>query len=140
MIKQVAASIFMFLALAPYAKADDENDMYAFCFQRLNNEFASWEEFFELWRSRRCPEASAVLAEGWADQTTLLLTAKWKLLPQLSELAPASSDERAFVLRYIDVTSPGDRLEKLDSLAKEDCPTGLSELCSQIRQRVAAAE
>ena len=129
----------MLLSFATYAKADAEGDTYTFCFERFASGFADWEEFFELWRTRKCPPI-AVFAEGWADHVTLLLTQKWELLPQLDALAPESSAERALVLRYIDVTSPGDRLARLDSLANEKCPNGLSGLCGQIRQRIAEAE
>jgi hypothetical protein len=134
-MKLIAAIILCLMIVSPsYADSD-----YAECFQKLHNPFQSWNAFFDFREKGECL-SGAVLAEMWAEHITLLLADHWQLLPQLDSLAPLGSEKRALVLKYIDVSCPLDRCEKIRQSCKNSCPSGLDELCGQILERINTAE
>jgi hypothetical protein len=101
---------------------------------------ASWSElqsFREKFRS--CPD-DGVYAEIYSDLVTTILSNSWTSLAELDALASHDPTYLNFVLKHIDVTSPGDRLDRIEKLAKGSCPPKLTALCEKISTAVAQIE
>ena len=129
---KLIAAIFLFLLFVSPSQAESD---YKECFEKLQAPYQSWNALFEFRKKGECL-SGAVYSEIWSDQITLLLANHWQLLPQLSSIAAPGSTERAFVLKSIDETCPFDRCLKIKKLSINNCPPGLDEICSQIRQRI----
>jgi hypothetical protein len=124
------------MALVALRASAQTPDTYRYCFDRFERHFQDWSELLGFWREGRCPEIAAVFGECWADEITLLLATRWEQLERLEAEAPEGTRERAFVLAYIDVTSPADRLLRIDELSRRSCPADLKALCTRIQERI----
>jgi hypothetical protein len=61
---------------------------------------------------------------------------QWAEIKNLSILLTSDPDFYKFVIKHIDESVPGDRLEKIRFYAQEKCPLDLDKLCHEIKKAV----
>ena len=75
------------------------------------------------------------IGEGYSESVTVLLAEHWEALSQLKALATSDPRFRAFVLKHIDETAPGERRARIANHAKSKCPEHHRDLCEAIIKR-----
>ena len=79
---------------------------------------------------RQCDDGA--IAEGYDESITLLLDEQWRTLGALAAFTSKDRDFLAFVLRHIELTVPADRLARIGTRARSECPPSLTDLCASI--------
>lgn len=72
------------------------------------------------------------IAEGFSDSTVSILAGQWNTLPQLLTLIRKDPLFGQFVLRHVDATADANQLMEITIQAKQNCPTGGLNLCSDL--------
>jgi len=83
-------------------------------------------------RYRQCDDAA--IAEGSSESVGRILVDHWNTQPRLAYLARRNRDFRCFVLGHIDETLNLEDVNKIRANAESRCPTGLRDLCRDIRE------
>jgi|SRR5579864_239155 len=90
-----------------------------------------WDQVYRAYkRFLHCDDGA--IAEGYSDSVTKLLADDWKSFNRLQVLAERNNGFRAFVVKHIDESVPGDRLAKIANNARSECPGEGRNLCVSI--------
>ena len=90
-----------------------------------------WDQVYRAHkRFSQCDDGA--IAEGYSDSITKLLADDWKSFNRLLMLTNRNSSFKDFVLKHIDESVPGDRLVKIASNARSECPGRSKNLCASI--------
>jgi hypothetical protein len=91
----------------------------------------SWTAVHSSFRSyAHCDDGA--IAEGYSESVTLLLANRWNTLPSLAKLVADDPHFERFVIRHINGTVPRERLVKIASNARRDCPKDHRVLCDRL--------
>jgi hypothetical protein len=105
--------------------------------QRAEAEAATFRSWNHLYKSytlyRQCDDGA--IGEGYSESVARILVDSWMTLPQLAHLAKKNADFRRFVLKHIDETIAGSDAKKIRANAKSRCPSGLDQLCNDLRKQ-----
>ncbi len=92
---------------------------------------SDWHKVYESYKKYRgCDDG--YIAEGYSDTVVRLLADKWAEFPELAALAKNDKAFMIWVLGHIDATTGGDDLAKIVANAKDMCPAGSEDLCSNV--------
>jgi hypothetical protein len=93
----------------------------------------NWKQIYGAFeRFSHCDDGA--IAEGFTDSVVRLLATHWETLPQVASLESKNPAFGNFVLRHINDTADTTDLKRIARLARTQCPTGQSVLCSAISQ------
>ena len=101
---------------------------------------ASWGDLQSFRQRYRSCSDDGVYAEIYSDLVTTILSNSWASLAILDALGSEDPNYLNFVLKHIDMTSPADRLDRIEKLAKGSCQPKLVALCDRIAAAIAKIE
>jgi hypothetical protein len=127
------------LVAAPSALADQPVDRCLTAIQESTH-VKSWSELHSFRQKYRSCSDDGVYAEIYSDLVTTILSNSWPSLAKLDALASEDPSYLDFVLKHIDITSPADRLDRIEKLAKGSCQPTLTALCDRIATAIAKIE
>jgi len=91
----------------------------------------SWRQLHQQFeRYSHCDDGA--IAEGFSESVTLLLAEHWRDIRQLETILRSDPTFREFVIRHIDETVPGERLNRIAENASKRCPRRLKILCRDV--------
>lgn len=92
-----------------------------------------WKQIYRAFkRFAHCDDGA--IAEGFTESVVHLLATQWETLPQVASLESKNGEFLNFVLRHIDGSADTSELKRIAHLARTQCPTGHSLMCSAIFQ------
>jgi hypothetical protein len=92
-----------------------------------------WKQIYGAFeRFSHCDDGA--IAEGFTESVVHLLATHWETLPQVASFESRNAAFRNFVLRHINDTADTSELKRIARLARTQCPSGHSVLCSAISQ------
>ena len=92
-----------------------------------------WKTLKVIWTSRECDDAA--IAEGYSESVARILVDHWRRLSRLAHLASRDADSRYFVIQHVDETLTTEDVKKIRANADKRCPTGLRDLCHDLRKQ-----
>jgi hypothetical protein len=129
-------SLILILFLMASAFADDSatkkcTQAEATQAEKEADSLKNWDQIYRAYkRFSHCDDGA--IAEGYSDSVTKLLADDWKSFIRLLLLTNRSGGFKAFVLKHIDESVPGDRLAKIARNARSECPARGKSLCASI--------
>jgi hypothetical protein len=129
-------SFLIILFLMPSAVADDAatrkcTQAEATQAEKEADSLRDWDQVYRSYKKfSQCDDGA--IAEGYSDSVTKLLADDWKSFNRFVALANRNGDFRDFVLKHIDESVPADRLAKIVSNARSECPGGGRPLCALV--------
>ncbi|WP_454739444.1 hypothetical protein [Cupriavidus necator] len=92
----------------------------------------SWENLHRQFvQYAHCDDGA--IAEGFSESITLLLADHWETIRQVSPMVASDPAFRKFIIRHIDETVPGERLQRIARNASKQCHRNLKSLCQDIQ-------
>jgi len=96
----------------------------------------NWAEVYSSFeRFGHCDDGA--IADGYSESISKILDTQWATVRSCQELRDHISFRR-FVLRHINATVPAERLVRIASHARSECPGGLTEFCAHIARAARA--
>lgn len=93
----------------------------------------SWPSIYAAYRHYgHCDDGS--IAEGFTDKVVHLLATRWDSLEGAQKLFLRDPQFQAFVLRHLDASALTSELDRVASLARNQCSKSTRLLCKQIAE------
>src|SRR5579864_451802 len=90
-----------------------------------------WDQVYRSYkRFSQCDDGA--IAEGYSDSVTKLLADDWTSFNRLLPITNRNRNFRDFMLKHIDESVPGNRLEKIADNVRSQCPARGKSLCASI--------
>jgi hypothetical protein len=90
-----------------------------------------WDQVYRSYkRFSQCDDGA--IAEGYSDSVTKLLADDWTSFNRLLPITNRNRNFRDFMLKHIDESVPGNRLEKIADNVRSQCPARGKRLCASI--------
>jgi hypothetical protein len=98
----------------------------------------TWDALYDWYRMYQDCDDGAI-AEGYSESVARILVDHWSTLDQLRGLGKKDPNFFRFVLRHIDATNDGKDLQRVETEAKTQCPTGLRDICDELAEQADSA-
>ncbi len=100
-------------------------------------EASSWPKLFRAYARYGACDDGAV-GEGFSDSVTQLLSTDGAGWRRLAGLVKRDEQFLAFVLKHMDETMPQNRLVRIETNARSNCPREARRICESVLERTGA--